>query len=150
MPSAVKWEAPLVSRGSVLTTQLNSLANDDISAVGPLLDNSVNLDMYGWLEINVNFASAPTDSTPTLDVALSMAADGTNYDDAPVTGLVQQGHLLSFSVEVRKISTAQRILYGPIPLPPGKLKFALDNQCGVAFPATGSTMTLYTNNVESQ
>ena len=149
MVSAVKWEAGSTSRGNVLSTELNSLANDTITAAGTEIDNSTNLDTLGWLEINVIFGSAPSDAAPHFAIGIIEAPDGTNYESDYVTGFTDQDGP-QITVPVRKVTTAHRLIVGPFPLPPHKIKFQLDNQTGVAFPASGSTVELFTNNFESQ
>lgn len=148
--SAILWQAAATSRGTILTTQLNALANNTITAEGTAFDNSTNLDFYGWLELAVTFGSAPTDSVPTVDVYFSKSIDGTNYESAPVTGGVDCSDQWVCSFPVRKVTTAQKKIIGPILLPPGKWKASIDNQTGVAFPASGSTLSLYTDNAEAQ
>ena len=51
MPSAIKWEQPWVSRGTVLGAQLDGLLANARSAAGTELDNSVNLDQWGKFEL---------------------------------------------------------------------------------------------------
>jgi hypothetical protein len=149
MPSAIKWEGSQTSRGNVLSAELNNLSNDTITAVGTEVDNSTNHDTLGWLEINVTFGSAPTDASPTLNLGISYAPDGTNYASPYVTGFIDQDGS-QIIVPVRKVTSAQRLVVGPFSLDPAKLKFQLDNQTGVSFPASGSTVELFTNNLESQ
>lgn len=146
---AIKWATTSTSRGNVLSTELNSLANNAISAVGTAVDNSSNLDTYGWFEINVTFGSAPSDTNPTLDIGMVQAPDGTNYQDSAVTGFTDQEHLFLLSIPVQKTTSAQLLVIGPFDLPPHPIKFQLDNQTGVAFPASGSTVELFTNNLAS-
>jgi len=150
MASKLIWEASFASCGNVLSMELNSLANDTITAAGSAVDNTTNLDVYGWLELNVTFGSSPTDSVPTVDVYMSISADGTNYASDPVTSGVDCGLQQIISIPTRKVTSAQRKVVGPFLLPPGKFKFLLDNQTGVSFPASGSTVTLYTSNIEGQ
>jgi hypothetical protein len=48
MANAIKWEAAPTSRGNVLSTELNSLANDARTDAGTEVDNSVNLEFDIW------------------------------------------------------------------------------------------------------
>src|SRR3990172_9502987 len=48
---ALLWQAAPTSRGTVLTTELNALANAACSGVGTEIDNSTNLDQYGCVDI---------------------------------------------------------------------------------------------------
>ena len=149
MVSAVKWQAA-PTKTQIMTTQLDGLANNTISSASTEVDNSVNLDTYAWLELNVTFGSAPSDANPTVDVYMAKAPDGTNYESAPLTGGAQQGHMFIGSFPVQKVTSAQRIVVGPIPLPPTKFQLYLDNQTGQAMAANGNTLDIYTDNLEGQ
>ncbi len=148
--SAIKWETAS-AESSLMTTVLNSLANNNISAAGTEYVNAANLNTRGWLKLNVTFGSAPSDNNPTVDVWIAQDASNAEYDSAPVSGGTDQGHMLLLRIPVRKVTTAQ-IITVPIPgyLPPHDFKLYLDNQTGVAFPASGSTLKMYVNNFEGQ
>lgn len=147
MPNAIKWEASSTSRGNVLTTELNSLANAAYSAVGTEIDNSANLDQWGSLLINL--ASLNPTSGAYLQVYLVPATDGTNYDDAP-SSTNPAFQMLVGQVAVATGTATKRISTPWFRLPPTKFKCVLQNGTGVALGATGNTVTLYTNNDEIQ
>ena len=140
-----KWETTWADRGNVLTTELNALAAGSRTNVGTELVNNTNLDEIGKLEIGVTFASAPA-AGDYLDIHMVQAPDGTNYEDGSST--VDPGpHTLKASVQVRAVDSAQRIMTRMFQLEPGKTKFILVNRnASQAFPATGSTVKLYTTN----
>lgn len=142
--NVIKWAAALVDRGAVLTTQLNSLGDATLSAVGAEIDNSVNLDTFGILELNVAFGSAPV-STGIIEIYELVAPDGTNYGDGGAS--VNPG-LLAYvaAIPLKSVTTAQRIHSHPIKLKPAKTKWLLFNRAGQAFPASGSTLKLFTAN----
>jgi len=138
-----KWAA-YTSRGNVLSTELNALANAGRSAAGVEIDNGVNLDMYGVLELQVTFGVAPS-AGGYVEIYMVTAPDGTNYEDGSNT--VDPGtHKLVDRIPVRAVTTAQRLTGRMIPLLPEKTKFLLYNGSGQAFPASGSTLALYTTN----
>ncbi len=147
MVSALKWEA--ASTSTTLVSSGASLADNTISAASTEYDNSTNLNTYGWLEFTGTFSVAPSDSNPTVDIYVAQAPDGTNYQDAPLTGGAQQTEMYVISVPVQKLTTAQRVVVGPIPLSPHKAKYYADNQTGQTLSAAW-TLTLYTNNLEGQ
>lgn len=148
MPSAIKWEAGWVSRSNVLSTELNALANAARTAAGTEVDNATNLDQYGKVEINVDFVSAPS-AGAYFDLHMLTAPDGTDYEDG--SGSVDPGsHTLVARIPVRADTAAQRLMSRVFPLEPAKTKFILLNQSGQAFPATGSTVELFTTNDEVQ
>jgi hypothetical protein len=151
MPSVVNWQSTFASRGSVLTTELNSLANNALCAVGanPSNVNDVNLDQYGMFELKVTFASAPT-SGGYVNVYEVVSPDGTTYGDA--TTVAGDAGAMRFvgSIGVRAVTTAQVLHSMLAMLRPAKAKYVLENKTGQAFPASGSTLALYTTNDEGQ
>ena len=131
---------------TVLSTELNALANS-AAALGGEYDNSAALNLFGMLELNVTFGSAPTAGN-TVDVYIIPAPDGTNYDDA-VTGAGGSAPASCYAggFPLRAVTTAQRVplglgQQGYVPLPPTKFKLLAVNKSGVAFPASGSTIKL--------
>jgi hypothetical protein len=138
-----KWAA-YTSRGNVLSTELNALTNAGRSAAGVEIDNGANLDVYGVLELQVTFGTAPS-AGGYVEIYMVTAPDGTNYEDG--SNSVDPGaHKLIDRIPVRAVTTAQRLTGRMIPLLPEKTKFLLYNGSGQAFPASGSTLTLYTTN----
>lgn len=138
-----KWAA-YTSRGNVLSTELNALASAGRSAAGTEVDNGANLDMFGVLELSVTFGTAPV-AGGFIEIYMVTAPDGTNYEDGSNT--VDPGtHKLIDRIPVRAVTTAQRLSGRLIPLLPEKTKFILVNGSGQAFPASGSTLILYTTN----
>lgn len=142
MASTFKWAAGWTSRSTVLTTELNSLAAAGVSVAGTEIDNSTNLDVWGQLKLSVTFGSAPT-AGGYVNLYMVTAPDGTNYEDS---GTVTPIHRLVASLPVRAVNTAQILNSKPIILEPGKTKFYLENVTSQAFPASASTVTLYTAN----
>lgn len=148
MPNAIQWQAAWTDRGNVLTTELNSLANAARSAPGTELANQTNLDQYGQLEVSVTFAVAPS-AGGFLQIHMVTAPDGTNYQDGAAAD--DPGFQTVVAViPLRAVTTAQRVMSPIFTLYPAKTKFLLFNSSGQAFPATGSTVKLYTNNDEIQ
>ena len=145
---AIKWETAPNSRGTVLTTELNSLANTNRTNQGSEIDNSINLDKYGMFELNVTFGTAPDPNGP-LHLYLITAPGGTNYGDGSSSvDPLPDTYLLT--IPVRDVTTAQRKMTKWFQIPNAKFKLILENQCGQAFPATGSTLELFTSNDEIQ
>jgi hypothetical protein len=148
MANKILWDAGVSTKGAVV--DFNSTNNDARTNAGTEVDNSVNLDQYGFLKIDADFGSAPSDGYPTLDIYLMKALDGTNYEDGS-SSVVPSGQSFLASVPVRKVDTAQIPgLIGPFLLPPCKIKFIVENQTGQATGASGNTLTLYTANDEVQ
>ena len=145
MANIGKWNA---YRGivSVLTTELNSLANNTISAVSAAIDNSTNLDIYADFELVL--ASLSPTAGAHIDVYIALALDGTNYPaDAAATMRLQTTQLL-FSLGIgTTASTAQRLDIRQVVIPPGTFKIYLDNQAGVSFGATLNTLKMNAYNL---
>lgn len=138
----------LADRGDVLTTELDALANGSFSAVGTELANQTNKDRFAVAELEVDFVSAPTDFS-TCDLYAVTALDGTNYPDGGgATRPSQEQFVASF--QLLATTSAQRLHSAPFELLGGKTKFILKNNSGQAFPASGSTVRLYTFNRETQ
>lgn len=149
MVAAIKWEGAS-SATEIMTTALNSLADNTITAASTEVNGSTALDTFMWFELNVTFGVAPDDNNPTVDLYVTEAPDGTNYASAPVTGGADQDQLFLDAVPVRKVTSAQRIIVGPFPAPPHKFKVYADNQTGQSMAASGNTIDIYVNNLESQ
>lgn len=148
MPNAIKWEAAWLSRGTVLGTELNSLANQARSNAGTELANQTNLDQFGKLVLTVTFASTPS-AGAMIHLYMVTAPDGTNYEDG--SSSIDPGtHTLVDTIPVRSTTAAQRLASRLFRLEPAKTKFILENQTGVAFPASGSVATLSSGNDEVQ
>lgn len=150
MVSVVKWEAAPSITPNILTTGLDSLANNTISSASTEVDNSTNLDTFFWLEFNVTFGVAPSDTNPRVDAYMAAAPDGTNYASAPLTGGAEQTHMFVGNFPVRKVASAQRVVIGPFAAPPMKFKLYLDNQTGQAMAASGNTLDIIVDNLEAQ
>jgi len=148
MPRKLQWDAVPTSRSNVLSTELNSLADGSRTNAGTEYDNSSNLETYGMLEMNVTFGTAP-DSTATVTIYMVTAPDGTNYASGSST--VAPGyHTEVLTLQVQASTSAQRLISKPFMIPPTKQKYILENNTGQAFPASGSTVELFTWNEEVQ
>lgn len=148
MPSAILWLGAPTSRGNVLATELNALANGSRTNAGTEIDNSVNLDKYGFLELDVTFGSAPN-ADGYVAIYVVTALDGTNYATGSSTA-APGADTWVINIPVNAVNTAQIKQVGPIALPPSKCKFILENKSGQAFPASGSVLKLFTANDEIQ
>lgn len=150
MVAAVKWEAA-PSAVTILSTEMNSLANNTPTAASGEYDNSSNLNVYAWFELAVTFASNPSVTPPMVDLYMTRALDGTNHETGlAASGGANQQHLYLGSFQVLANTSAQRITLGPVLLPPTKLKFYIDNRSGQAMTSSGHTLKMFTANLESQ
>ena len=150
MVAALNWEQD--SNAGVLTLEGNgsALANNTIvEANDAAYNGDTDLDQYGWLELVGTWASAPTDTRPTVDIYITEQADGSNYSSAPVTGGTDVYDQFVISIPIRKVTSAQRKIVGPILLPPHDTKFYPDNQTGQSL-GSGWTLKLFRNSTEAQ
>lgn len=142
---ATEKQAALVSRGAVLGAELNSLAAGSRSAVGAEVAQGTNLDSTGLFVLNVTFGSAPSASSPSVEIYEVFNPAGDGYVDGSNT--VDPGAaLLVARIPVRSVTTPQRIPSGTFRPKAANTKYLLVNGTGVAFPASGSALTLYTTN----
>jgi hypothetical protein len=148
MPSQILWDAAAVSRGNVLSTELNSLGAGSRTARGTSVNNNTNLDTFAAVEINVTFGTAPA-AGGFLGIRLLKALDGTNFEDGSAS--VDPGiHTLITTVPVRATTNAQLLMSRRFKIDPCVIGFILVNNTSVAFPASGSTVELFTFNYEGQ
>lgn len=148
MANAIQWQSSWTSRSTVLTTELNSLADASRTNAGTEVDNSTNLDQYGKLELSVTFGTNPS-AGAYVEIHMVTAPGGTNYEDG--SSSVDPGlHTVVCSIPVRATTSAQRLMSPMFTMQPAKTKFILLNKTGQSFPSSGSTLTLYTDNDEIQ
>lgn len=138
-----KWTA-LASRGNILSTELDSLADAAASTVNIEYDNASNLDRFGIAELQVTFGTNPT-ADAVVDLYCLPTLDGTNYP-AGSADATPEASLYVGSFQVNASTSAQRLQTSRFELPPTKCKFVAVNRTGQSFPASGSTVALYTLN----
>lgn len=131
---------------SLMSTELNSLANAGTALGSTVLDNSTGLYLFLNAQLNVTFGSAPTAGN-TVDLYLVPSLDGTNYSDTATT----PNQLYAGSFPLRAVTTAQKVIMLPagVMLGPFKYKPFIVNNSGVAFPASGSTLDVYRYNQQA-
>ena len=130
---------------TLLSTELNSLANGSSSALGTEFDNTAAAYTLGLFELSVTFASAPGAGS-LINLYLVSAPDGTNYDDGS-SSVTPPSTAYVGGFPLRAVTTAQKVSLGGGPLlliylPLLKFKILAVNGSGQAFPASGSTVKL--------
>lgn len=139
-----KHSAYTASIASILTTELNSLANSSNTAASSEIDNTTDLNLYHDLTLTVAAQGSARSAGATITVYLIMALDGTNYDDVDAT-----------TAEVAAVfpldaaTTARQATRRDIPIPPGKFKYFIRNSTGQALAASGNLLEYRAHNVES-
>lgn len=132
---------------SVMTTELNSLANGSRAISSAIGADATAANLLGDFELAVTFGTAPTLDN-TVDLYLVRAADGTNYEDGNAT-IRPASNAFAGSFQLRNVTTAQRIVIRDVPLPPGLWKAVVLNSSGQAFPASGSTLKVRPHNYQN-
>lgn len=126
---------------NVLTTELNSLADGNVSALSSEQTNASTLDIFGDLQLDL--ASLTIASTAAyVGVYFVPSVDGTNYPDW--TSGAYANYMAQYLVGiilVKNVSaTTARANGSGMALPPGKFKVALRNATGAALAASGNTL----------
>lgn len=136
----------LTSEGNILTTEMNALADNGITAVGTEFDNSGSADRhtYGYLELNL--ASLTPTGTPYVIIYMVKALDGTNYEDSPAAGGANS-NTEKLTIPVSTGVGTKLVMSKRFTLPDCKVKFLLENQLNVAMGASGNTLELFTTNL---
>ena len=130
---------------SVMTTELNSLANNARAISSALGGDATDANLLGDWELVVTFAVAPTVDT-LIDLYLVRSIDGTNYEDGSAT-VRPAATAYAGSFQVRAVTTAQPLAIPDVPLPPGLFKAIIyNNGTGQAFAATGNTLKVRPHN----
>lgn len=128
---------------TVLTTGLNSLANAANSAVSNAIDNSTTLDLYADFTLVVGAQTART-GTPTVELYITPAMDGANYDDANET--------INDKIGTFKLDTAtnaRRVTVRDVPIPPGLYKVYVRNLSSQTFAAAANTVSIRTHSLKT-
>lgn len=137
--SVMKWVPS--ARGtsgviSILGTELNAIAND-AGVLTSAIENATSLDRYADLVLVATFASAPV-ADRTVDVYVVRTVDGTNFEDATAS---RPSPEFAGSFVLDASASAQRKIVRGVLLPAKDFKLLLVNKSGVAFTATGHTLS---------
>lgn len=133
-----KHAAYAESATSILTTELNSLANNTISTASSAIDNSSDCHLFMDVELYVHTQGSNRSAGATVALLMLHTLDGTNYDDAHID-TAEVCAVFTFDATA---TTARRRTIRDIPIPPGLFKLAVRNQTGQTF-ASGSNTVKY-------
>lgn len=136
LPDPLRYSTP-DAIVSVLTTELNALANDAMSALSGAQDQDALMQTLADFELTVTFATAPV-AGERCCIYATQQLDGTNDS----TSNVEIGSHLIGVFLLDDVTTLQRIVCRNIQLPSTDFKIALFNEAGQAFPATGSLLKM--------
>lgn len=128
-------KAYTASIASALTTELDALGNNSNTAASSAIDNTSNLDLYHDLTLTVATQGVARSAGATIEIYMTMALDGTNYDDVSH----ETAELVAvFSLDAA--TTARQLTRRDIPVPPGLFKYFARNRTGQSLAANSSLL----------
>ena len=142
--ATTKSKAYTAAIASVLTTDLNSLANAATSAATAALDNTTNLDLFADLTFTIATQGGARSAGANVAVYMVQALDGTNYDDVH-SGTAEL--VAVFSLDAA--TTARQLSRRDIPIPPGLYKYLAVNNTGQTLAASGNLLEHRTHSIET-
>jgi hypothetical protein len=129
---------------TVLSTELNSLANGSASAASSAIDNSSNLDLYCDLTLTLATQGSARATGALVSVYMVQALDGTNYDDV----LVSSAQLVAL-FPLAAATTAAQVTRTDVMVPPGLYKLFVLNGTGQALAASGNLLEHRFHSIET-
>jgi hypothetical protein len=131
---------------TVLSTGLNTLATNTMSAASSTYVNQTNLDLYCDLEVFLA-SFTPTAAAPYVTIYVWGAIDGSTFPAQSDADLRLTSNQLFCVVPIgTTAATAQRVMVRNLLLPPEPIQFKLDNQTGASLAATLNTVKINTYN----
>ena len=143
-----KWKSPTVALTNLLTTSLNSLADNTTDDGGQTaINNETNLNTFMDLELTLASLDLSSQTNPSVWIYLIESVDGgtdfDTYTDATATaGLMPPSDKLIAVIGLRPGSGAEAktAVKSAISIPPGQFKLLVRNKTGVAFAASGNVL----------
>jgi len=133
---AVIKQNPYGTIATVLSTELNSLANNSYSAASAAQGSDVGAaEVYGDFELAI--ASFTPGTNPVVELYLIRSVDGTNYEDGGGSVAPSQDAYVG-AFQIASGTGAKRAVLRDVP--PGLWKAVVRNLSGAAFPASGNTL----------
>lgn len=129
---------------SVLTTGLNSLANQAMSAVGATFDNHIILDMLCDIQVTIAAQGAARAFGATVEVYILYSFDGVTFNS-----LVRGISAIAAMIYLDPSTTARVRTVTDVPLCPGYMRFALLNNTGQALAAAGNIVSVDPHSVRT-
>lgn len=129
---------------AIASTSLNALGGSGSFALGAAINNVPtpgSVVSYDVADLTITLSSAVTAGagSPFIAVWILPAVDGTNYPTPPGASAGAAPIGLSYSFQqVPSVSTST-IVCPNIPIPPYNFKVMIQNNLGVAFPATNTS-----------
>lgn len=128
---------------TLMSTDLNALADDTVNVGVVLPDNTSNRYFYAEFELVLASVDLSAKTNPAVELYMVPSYDGTNYGDvgtdASSTVYPPQGYLVAV-LGVAETSAAHRAVAKHILLDPSKYTPVVINRTGAALAATGNTL----------
>jgi hypothetical protein len=142
MTSPFTWGA-VGSVLNLLTTELNSLANGTLTALGPEINNSSGYQM-GMLHIHLASAAFVAPSWVNIYLVPSSDLAGTTYPTFTSATAAALSNYLAATVYINGSTAAQDETFPYVTIPPGKFKvLALTGGSCPALASSGNTVDLF-------
>jgi len=125
---------------NVLTTELNTLTDGNVTALGPEQTNTA-LDMVADFQLDLASLTI-TAATAFCYLYIVPSIDGTNYPDfsSGATANYHAAYMVATFLLKNVTTTTARANVSAVPLPPGKFKVALRNGTGASLAGSGNTV----------
>lgn len=122
---------------TILSTELNSIANAANTALSAEIDNSTNAELYIDLDLNTTNSFGGTRVAGSIiAVYRILALDGTTYPTTDETGAT----LIAAFAFTGASGAFHPDVSSDIPIPPGKYKLFARNLTTQTMPSSGSTL----------
>ena len=134
MANTVEW-ASHEAIATALTTELNALANGSLSTASANIANHT--DLYRYITFFLSLASLTPASGAYLNVYILYSKDdGTTWADASTANVFAVKATMTPSTS----TGAKELAFENVPIAPFDFKLVVENECGVALAASGSTL----------
>lgn len=140
----ITYTVPVVSgTETLMSTDLNSLANNTVNVGAVVIDNTSNRYFYGEFELVLASVDLTAQTNPAVELYLVPSYDGTNYGDTGTDGsttVLPPSQYLTAVMGVA-ISNAAHLAVSPhIMFDPVKYTPVVINKTGVAFASANNTL----------
>lgn len=128
---------------TLMSTDLNTLANDAVNVGAVLPDNSSNRYFYAEFELVLASVDLSAQINPGVELYLVPSYDGTNYADTGTdasTTVYPPAQYLVAVLGVAETSAAHRAVSPHIMIDPLKYTPVVINKTGAALAASGNTL----------
>lgn len=148
---AIDWDDPIVTLTTLLSTELNSLANGS-TIISAAINNETNEAMFMDMQLHLGSLNLSAQANPSVSVVFLESTDGgTTYDDG-TAGATTSAHspkapAAVFPLRLGAGAEVKEAVVSMIPIPPGYFKMEIKNSTGVAFAATLNTLKYRTYKV---